>query len=55
MGIREKDVVPFWQMDRYRGNIDFYLQLDLPTPVLSKIAYKNALKLLKSKAFFEEF
>jgi hypothetical protein len=40
-------------MAKYRADIKFLLQLELPGPVLSKIAYKNALRLLKAEPFFE--
>jgi len=46
--------VTYW-MNFYTGYIRFILQLELPAPVLSKIAYKNALKVLNMKQWFEAF
>jgi len=46
--------IRYW-LNSYQRVIRFIMQLELPAPVLSKIAYKNALKVLNMKQGFEAF
>jgi predicted TIM-barrel fold metal-dependent hydrolase len=41
-----------WLLNQYKSYIRFLMQLELPSPVLTKIAYKNALDVLNLKKTF---
>ncbi|OGS36598.1 MAG: hypothetical protein A2293_15240 [Elusimicrobia bacterium RIFOXYB2_FULL_49_7] len=52
--VQPDEDVRYWDRS-YETAIRFIMQLELPGPVLSKIAYKNALKVLNMKQWFEAF